>query len=197
MSGTPYTQIRADYDRDTIVVYQAYRPEIADAALQAGRFVEPWSGQRMTWIKPSFLWMMERANWGQKSGQERILAIRIGRHQWDKALSQGVLSHAENQDADAWRLQMEQSPVRIQWDPERCLSGSKLSHRSIQVGLGRPICQEYAARWITEIRDLTELARKIRQARDNGDRDQARKWLPPERPYPVSPDLARRLGMKS
>lgn len=61
-------EIRADYDRDTIVVYQAYRPQIADAALAAGRFVPPFSFGRMTWIKPSFLWLMERSNWGQKSG---------------------------------------------------------------------------------------------------------------------------------
>ncbi|MGW1086997.1 DUF4291 family protein [Streptomyces sp. NPDC002596] len=25
----------------------------------------------MTWIKPSFLWLMHRSNWAQKSGQER------------------------------------------------------------------------------------------------------------------------------
>jgi hypothetical protein len=34
-------EIRADYDRDTIVIYQAYAPAIADAALKAGRFRPP------------------------------------------------------------------------------------------------------------------------------------------------------------
>ena len=77
-------EIRADYDRDTIVIYQAYSPAIADAALKAGRFVPPFSFHRMTWIKPSFLWLMHRSNWGQKSGQERVLAradqaVRAGR----------------------------------------------------------------------------------------------------------------------
>ena len=51
-------EIRSDYDRETIVVYQAYAPAIADAALAAGRFVPPFSFGRMTWIKPSFLWLM-------------------------------------------------------------------------------------------------------------------------------------------
>ncbi len=41
------------------------------------RFVPPFSLSRMTWIKPSFLWLMERSNWGKKSGQEMILAICI------------------------------------------------------------------------------------------------------------------------
>ncbi len=33
----PRYRIRADYDAHTIVVYQAYAPAIADAALRAGR----------------------------------------------------------------------------------------------------------------------------------------------------------------
>ncbi len=31
----------------------------------------------MTWIKPSFLWMMYRCGWAAKPGQERVLAVRI------------------------------------------------------------------------------------------------------------------------
>ena len=51
----PQRQIRASFDRDTIVVYQAYDHRIADAVLSAGRFVAPFLFHRMTWIKPSFL----------------------------------------------------------------------------------------------------------------------------------------------
>jgi len=71
----PYCQIRARYDRDSITVYQAYSDAIAQPTLKAGRFVEPFSWNRMTWIKPSFLWLMARSNWGQKSGQENILEV--------------------------------------------------------------------------------------------------------------------------
>lgn len=83
---TPYRQIRADYNRDSIVVYQAYHKEIANPAIKAGRFVEPFSWGRMTWIKPSFLWLMARSNWGSKSRQEHILAVRIKRDGWEQAL---------------------------------------------------------------------------------------------------------------
>ena len=55
-------EIRANSDRDTITVYQANSPAIADAALNAGRFVPPFSLHRMTWIMPSFLWLMHRGN---------------------------------------------------------------------------------------------------------------------------------------
>src|SRR5215471_18135245 len=85
-------EIRANYDERSIVVYQAYRPEIALPALEQQRFVPPFSLNRMTWIKPSFLWMMERSNWGKKAGQEMILAIRITRQGWEEALSQAALT---------------------------------------------------------------------------------------------------------
>jgi hypothetical protein len=88
-------EIRADYDRETIVIYQAYPSAIADAALAAHRFVPPFSFQRMTWIKPSFLWLMHRSNWGLKSGQERILAVKLTRSGWERALSLAVLTSFE------------------------------------------------------------------------------------------------------
>jgi hypothetical protein len=31
----------------------------------------------MTWIKPSFLWMMYRCGWGAKEGQESVLVVEI------------------------------------------------------------------------------------------------------------------------
>src|SRR5262249_55981428 len=83
-------QIRADFDGSTIVMYQAFAPAIADAAMTAGRFVAPFSFTRMTWIKPSLLWLMHRSNWAGKPGQERILAVRLTRAGWEQALSQAV-----------------------------------------------------------------------------------------------------------
>src|SRR5262245_34865175 len=113
-----HREIRADFDRDTIVVYQAYGPAIADAALRAQTFVPPFSFQRMTWIKPSFLWLMQRSNWGQKSGQERVLAVRIRRTGWEKALSLAVLT-AFDPTAHAswaeWQEQFRQALVHVQW----------------------------------------------------------------------------------
>lgn len=121
-------EVRADHDRDSIVMYQAYSPAIADAALRAGRFVAPFSFHRMTWIKPSFLWLMHRSNWGRKSGQERILAVRITRSGWEEALARAVLT-------DAHPDRLAAAEVHVQWDPERSLRGAALNHYSIQVGV--------------------------------------------------------------
>jgi len=61
-------QIRAMYDENSITVYQAYSRAIALPALQNNRFVAPFSFKRMTWIKPSFLWLMQKSHWGLKPG---------------------------------------------------------------------------------------------------------------------------------
>src|SRR5262249_45694931 len=101
-------EIRANFDRDSITVYQAYSAAIAEVALKAGRFVSPFSFHRMTWIKPSFLWLMHRSNWGQKSGQERTLAVRIKRSGWEKALSLTVLTAFDpsvHPSPEEWREQ--------------------------------------------------------------------------------------------
>ncbi len=84
-------EIRAGYNARTITIYQAYSSAIALPAIKEQRFIAPFSFMRMTWIKPSFLWLMERSNWAQKSGQEFVLAVRVLRSGWDEALSLGVL----------------------------------------------------------------------------------------------------------
>ncbi|MFD1908579.1 DUF4291 family protein [Paenibacillus rhizoplanae] len=53
--------------------------KIADEVLRLGQFGPSFRIDRMTWIKPSFLWMMYRAGWATKTDQERILAIDITR----------------------------------------------------------------------------------------------------------------------
>jgi hypothetical protein len=190
----PTFEIRADFDRDTIVIYQAFPEPIALAALEAGTFVPPFSFQRMTWIKPSFLWLMERSNWGQKSGQEHTLAVRITRAGFEEALSLAVLTHGERSaypSHDEWRRAFEKALVHVQWDPERSVAGESLPHRSIQVGLSRHIVARYAKEWIREIRDLTPLVQKLRAAK--GKAKQA--LLPKERPYPLPAEIGRRIGI--
>src|SRR5439155_1072965 len=60
---------------DTIVVYQAYRPSITEHAVRHQRFGGgDFSFSRMSWVKPSFLWMMFRSGWATKVGQEVVLA---------------------------------------------------------------------------------------------------------------------------
>jgi len=186
----PYRQIRATYDAETITVYQAYSRVIADAATEARTFVPPFKIDRMTWIKPSFLWMMYRSGWATKEGQERVLAIRIARHGFENALRRSSLSHFDPEiyaDRDAWMAATRVSPVRIQWDPERDFDLAPLPWRSIQIGLSGEAVKQYINEWIVDIEDVTGIAHALAEHRQVKD-------LPRERPYPLPADLAARIG---
>ncbi|KAK6370448.1 hypothetical protein LTR64_005689 [Lithohypha guttulata] len=77
-----HCQIRAVYDDDTITVYQAYNSGIATAAVEAQRLdASPlFKPARMTWIKPSWNWMMYRCGYSYKdSNQNNVLALKVKR----------------------------------------------------------------------------------------------------------------------
>jgi hypothetical protein len=182
----PERQIRASYTDTTIRVYQAYSDAIADAALRHGRFASPpFSMNRMTWIKPSFLWMMYRAGWGHKDdGQRRILAIDIAHDGFDWAIEHSCPSERPaGLDDEGWRRLKDASPVRIQWDPERDLHFTPLPHRTIQIGLSGEAVRRYVENWLAAITDVTEFAHDICRDVIAGALDAARSKLPIERPY--------------
>jgi hypothetical protein len=190
-------EIRACYDRDSITVYQAYAPEIGVPAARHSTFVPPFSRSRMTWIKPSFLWLMARSDWARKPGQEAILAVRIARAGWEEALGLAVPTDPDRRvfrSSEDWRRRFAEAVVHVQWDPERSLDGRKLEARSIQIGLSRHIVDRYVDDWVLGIEDLTPLARKIQGLRKAGRIPQARALLPKQRPYPLTPALTDRLG---
>ena len=189
-------EIRADFNRDSIVVYQAYSSTIADPALKAQRFVEPFSFGRMTWIKPSFLWLMHRSNWGSKSGQERTLAVTISKVGWEAALSKAVLTAYDQRvfrSREDWCREFEEALVHVQWDPERSLRGAPLDHYSIQVGISRHLIGEFVEKWILRIQDLSPVVAKVRDLLRSGRADEAKRHLPVERIYPLPEYIARRL----
>lgn len=196
MTGLEPRLVRGAFDSRTVTVYQAYSPEIADAAVRAGTFVPPFSLGRMTWIKPSFGWMMHRCGWASKPGQERVLAIQISRDGLEWALAHACLSHYDpgvHESPQAWTTAKSQSPVRVQWDPDRSLAGDRLPARAIQVGLAHEAARRYAGQWITSVTDITGLVRRVKDL-VRSDPAGALALLPAERAYPLPPELARQIG---
>lgn len=198
--SAPFRQIRAAYDADTVRVYQAYSDAIADSALARGTFVSPpFSMTRMTWIKPSWLWMMYRAGWGHKDpGQARILALDLSRAGFEWALAHSGLSHFEAgtyASHEAWEIIKDRSPVRVQWDPERDLHLRPLPHRAIQIGLSGAAVALFVNEWIRRVTDLTPLAHQMHELVQQERLDEARQLLPVETLYPVDAALAAILGI--
>ncbi|MEG3628002.1 DUF4291 domain-containing protein [Streptomyces poriticola] len=185
----PRFQIRARHTDATVTVYQAYRPGIGRPAARAGRFPSSWKRERMTWIKPSFLWMMYRCGWATKQDQETVLAVEISRDGFAWALRNACLSHyvpALHDDEASWKRQLREASARVQWDPERDLRLNPLPHRSLQLGLSGEAAARYADEWITGIEDVTPLATEVHALVHAGDLGRAAALLPQERPYPVA-----------
>ncbi len=150
--------ILAQYDDASIVVYQAYRLDLAEWAVEHQRFGGSWSFKRMTWIKPNFLWMMFRCGWARKENQERVLAIRLGRETFDQILSVAMSSSApEGVTAEEWSRRLQASDVRLQWDPDHGPGGERQARRAIQLGLRREAASSFATEWILSIEDITPL----------------------------------------
>lgn len=188
-----YKQIRAIYDENTIRVYQAYSEKIAKEAVENGTFGSQFKMERMTWIKPSFLWMMYRCGWASKSGQERVLAINIKREDFDYIVKNAVMSHYDETFENTrkeWKMQISQSDIRCQWDPERDVWGNPLDYRSIQLGLRGQAVKEYVNNWIVSIEDITDYVKELDRLRVEG-KDIMSK-LPQEKVYKIGELYASR-----
>lgn len=189
-------EVRARYDAMNLTVYPAYPPAIAGAALNAGTFVPPFKLDRMTWIKPSFLWMMYRCGWATKPGQERVLAISMKRSGFEWALDHSCLSvydPAIHQDHDHWTLLMQSTPVRVQWDPERSTTLAARPYRAIQIGLSGEAVERYVSDWIVAINDVTDLAQELGQL-VRTDPASAIALLPQEKPYELPAHIKARIA---
>ncbi len=189
--------ILAQYDDESVIVYQAYRAEIGHFAAQHGYFGGAFSVQRMSWIKPNFLWMMYRCGWGTKEQQEVVLAIRLQRAAFDQILAQAVHSSyvpAVYGTEAAWQAAVARSDVRLQWDPDHHPSGAKLERRAIQLGLRGDALAHYAKDWIVGIEDISDFVREQHQRVRAYVLDEL--ILPREAVYPVTdPSIASRLGL--
>lgn len=188
--------ILAQFDDESIVVYQAYRHSIGQFAATHGYFGGDFKLSRMSWIKPNFLWMMYRSGWATKEGQEVVLAIRIQRKAFDSILAQAVPSTFKPElfsDHDAWREAVANSDVRLQFDPDHDPHGHPLQRRAIQLGLRGEVLAHYAKKWIVGIEDIAQF---VHEQRQNVQGRCETLLTPKEEVYPVNDELTwTRLGL--
>lgn len=189
--------ILANFDSESVIVYQAYRPSIADYAVTNQKFGGEYKFTRMSWIKPNFLWMMYRCGWATKTDQERVLALRIRRSCFDKLLESVVHSRFTPDvfpTREDWQAAVDSSDVRLQWDPDHDPFGTKVERRAIQLGVRGATLQHMATDWLLGIEDVTEFVHEQHAALQAGGTDAL--VTPLERVYPPpSREIAMRLGL--
>ncbi|MGN7755975.1 DUF4291 domain-containing protein [Chryseobacterium sp. 22532] len=155
--------IMAQYDEDKIIVYQSYRKEIGDFAFENQYFGGGFSLERMTWIKPNFLWMMYRNGWGTKEGQEYVLAIHLKMSAFKRYLENAVFSTYNDKlgiSREEWKGQVKESSVRLQWDPDHDPFGNKLERRAIQIGLRNEFTRSFAQEDILLIENISDFVKE-------------------------------------
>lgn len=190
--------ILARFDHDSVYVYQAYRPSIAQFAVAHQRFGGDFRFERMSWIKPNFLWMMYRAGWATKEGQEHILAVRLRRRFFDEVLRLAVPSSFDPQRYTthaAWQAAVASSEVRLQWDPDHDPAGKPVDRRAVQLGLRGTVLQRYGQQELLSIEDITAFVVEQRQRLGDGF---AELQMPEERVYvPEDPEAAAAVGIET
>jgi hypothetical protein len=176
--------ILAQYDDQSIIVYQAYCPAIGNFAAQNGYFGEGFSYSRMSWIKPNFLWMMYRSGWGTKENQEVTLALRLRREFFDSLVAAAVPSSWDREryaTQEAWSDAVARSDVRLQWDPDHSPAGGKIERRAIQLGVRGDTLKRFGKEELLEVIDLSEFVEQQRQILATQGKDHLQ--MPKERVY--------------
>lgn len=139
----------AQYDEDSVIVYQAFRPEIAKYVCEHKTFegCPLYNPKRMTWIKTNFLWMMFRCAWATRPNQERVVAIWLKRAAFDRYLEWAC------KKGSARGIQ---GTVRLQWDPDHFPNGDCHPYRrAVQLGL-RDIETFRNGQDFLDVQDVTE-----------------------------------------
>lgn len=145
---------------DLIVVYQAYHEKTVEFAVK-NQFLggSRFSYNRMSWIKPNFLWMMYRCGWAKKENQKRVIAIWIKKTDFENNLKLAVFSSFNPkiyENEDDWKTQLLNSNVRLQWDPDHDPFGNKLERKAIQIGLKGEALEKFGKEQIVKIEDITD-----------------------------------------
>lgn len=194
MNRSLLKRVYAHFDAQGVYVYQAFTPSIVHAAVAKGTFGAGFGMDRMTWIKPSFGWMLQRCGYASKHNQEAVARIHLSHDGWLALLGEAVLSTFGESGYDAegaWKDALARSEVRVQWDPDRDLTGRVLEHRAIQVGLRGLCVRRYVNEWVLGVEDVTALTCAIGQAVQNRTPLPA---VPNEREYPLPPATFARLN---
>lgn len=185
--------IIAQFDHDHMIVYQAFRSSIAEYAVANQRFGgADYEFDRMTWLKPSFLWMMHYSGWAKKENQENVLAIRMKRSGFDEILKQAVMTRFDKKvypDSESWKKELEDTDIKLQWEPYHDLFGEKTERKAVKIGIQGAILQRFNNEWIEEIVNITDYVAEQQQLMLSGKARQVR--LPHERAY--APDDLRIL----
>jgi hypothetical protein len=149
----------AQFDADTVTVFQSFDREVGDYAIEKGCFGGPaFRRDRSSAIRLSLLDVLSRSDWGEKPGREVTLALRLRREAFDVLLRQAIHSaypEGVYPSKRSWQLATRYSSVSITWSPDRDLAGCELSRYCARFGIRDRSLVMFASEWIDDVIDLS------------------------------------------
>ena len=177
--------IIAQFDHDSIIVYQAFKDSIAKFAVDNQKFGGPdYDFERMTWLKPSFLWMMYYSGWAKKENQENVLAIKMKRDGFDRILGHTVMASFSKKlygNSNDWERKLANADTHLRWEHYYGLHGEKTERYAAKIGIKGKMLQHYNNEWIEEIQNITPYVRRQQELLEASQADLLQ--LPHERAY--------------
>ena len=168
--GPEIRRFRAHQDADTVIVYQAYPPALAEEVASSGALGGRWRTDRHTRIQPSWVWAMERYDWGQRPDRERIFALSIRRTGLDAMLAAAVCAQFDSAlyaSREAWHLATRYAPVLVSWEAPPKGAGGPVPRLTVH----GPLVERLAREWVVSVTEVTAEARSgavARAAREAG-----------------------------
>ena len=150
----------------------------------------------MTWIKPSFGWMLYRSGYATKHRQESILKIKLTHQGFQEILKQAIPTSFDRDIFESerdWKRSLDNSEVRYHWDPDRDLSLRRLEHRALQLGIRGSVVKNYVNNWILGIEEVTQLARDIQNVVKSKSKHLPE--IPEEKAYQVNVEIQKTLAI--
>ncbi|MBT28547.1 MAG: hypothetical protein CMO01_02720 [Thalassobius sp.] len=187
--------IYVDYDEEGVFVYQAFKPETVEIAVKLGTFGKGFGLDRITWIKPSFCWVLRRTKYATKNRMQGIARIKISHEAFLEILNQSVETMWNENlypNQDNWQTEINKSDVIHQWDPERDVIGKRLNRQAIQIGIRGEVIKKYVSDYIIGVEDVSQLVREIGAVKKKGSSKYPE--IPEEKEYAISDELFKKLG---
>lgn len=191
-------------DHATVRVYLACDEQTAASAVASQTFAGVWTGNRMSWVKPSAAWMAYRCGWTvhKDRRQTNVLGLDVSSSKFEALLLQAMVTHGHGEMAkgDDGQKQQQQpppdyksAPVVVQWDPERELDPvvcekadspflrKLVETRSLQVGLRGASWTSFFTdpAYVLQISDVTASFRAAHDALRAGELEAAQEALWP------------------
>lgn len=185
--------IIGQFNESSVFVYQAFNERIAAFAVKEQQFGGPdYDFNRMTWLKPSFLWMMHYSGWAKKENQEKVLAIRLCRKGFNEMLEHANLICEKGRCTPAQldsTIAGNPAQILLRWEPYHDLFGKVTEREAVMIGLRGKAMRRYNEQWIQEIEDITDFVKAQQSLLQQGNKETGK--LPRERVY--TPDDLKML----